>query len=94
METAYKGASDDDYKGGEGYYKYDEGEYEYAEGDYDYCTSPTECSHDQFFNSGNIIPLKESVDFQHKQNIKFCCAEHGYIFEDLCEVINCIFRKY
>ena len=57
--------------------------------DYEYnnCTNPSQCSHDEFYKHDYITPLIQRAEFQHKPNTKLCCAEHGYIFNDQCEVI-------
>ena len=60
--------------------------------DVDYCNGGEfvnpdlagECLHENFFR--NYQNLTERNEFQNRQNINFCCADHGYSFDDYCEV--------
>ena len=66
---------------------YDDPGYDDAEYD-DYCSSDYAdgtCSHDSLFDPVVTKPIKQREKFKDTK-ARLCCENHGYIFEDICEV--------
>ena len=74
-----------DYYGDDEYYA-DECSHEYA----NEFTGGKECSHDAFFANQTMKPVQE-LDHLKKNNIRFCCSDHGYVFSDPCQVKYSLF---
>ena len=66
--------------------------------DYDPCAENPEyhlddikdrCSHTDFFDNLDIKKLREDPKLIN-MNLKYCCEDHGFVYEHACEVSNIV----